>query len=109
MTLEDLDIEVHLVKEGQIVSKDAKSQTKLIHGINLVLARNYSENLKEEVKKGMREKASREGIPAMLRLVIATTKPNELSRSTPSTHAWSSGSWSSMRLEGTRYRRFARC
>src|SRR5271168_3878997 len=58
VTLEDLDVETHLVKEGQIVSKDAKSQAKLIHGINLVLARNYSENLREEVKKGMREKAS---------------------------------------------------
>ena len=34
VTLEDLDIETHLVKEGQIISKDAKSQAKLIHGIN---------------------------------------------------------------------------
>lgn len=58
VTLEDLDIETHLVKEAQIISKDAKSQAKLIHGINLVLARNYSENLREEVKKGMCEKAS---------------------------------------------------
>jgi site-specific DNA recombinase len=58
VTLEDLEIKTHLVKEGQIISKEAKSQAKLIHGINLVLARNYSENLREEVKKGMREKAS---------------------------------------------------
>ncbi len=58
VTLEDLDIETHLVKEGQIISKEAKSQAKLIHGINLVLARNYSENLREEVKKGMREKCA---------------------------------------------------
>ncbi len=57
VTLEDLDIEIHLVKEGQIISKDAKSQAKLIHGMQLVLARNYIENLREEVKKGMREKA----------------------------------------------------
>ncbi len=57
VTLEDLDIEIHLVKEGQIISKDAKSQTKLIHGMHLVLARHYIENLREEVKKGMREKA----------------------------------------------------
>jgi DNA invertase Pin-like site-specific DNA recombinase len=58
VTLEDLDVEIHLVKEGQVVSNEAKSQTKLIHGLNVVLARNYSENLKEEVKKGMREKAA---------------------------------------------------
>ena len=57
VTLEDLDVEVHLVKEGQIISKDARSQAKLIHGMQLVLARNYIENLREEVKKGMREKA----------------------------------------------------
>src|SRR5712692_3641063 len=57
VTLEDLDLEIHLVKEGQIISRQAKSQTKLIHGMQLVLARNYIENLREEVKKGMREKA----------------------------------------------------
>jgi site-specific DNA recombinase len=57
VTLEDLDLEIHLVKEGQIVSREAKSQAKLIHGMQLVLARNYIENLREEVKKGMREKA----------------------------------------------------
>jgi site-specific DNA recombinase len=57
VTLEDLDVEVHLVKEGQIISKEARSQAKLIHGMQLVLARNYVENLREEVKKGMREKA----------------------------------------------------
>src|ERR1700693_1157001 len=57
LTLEDLDAEIHLPKEGQIISKDSRSQAKLIHGIHVVLARNYIENLKEEVKKGMREKA----------------------------------------------------
>src|SRR5579864_3843352 len=41
VTLEELDIEVHLVKEGQIISKAARSQTKLVHGMQLVLARNY--------------------------------------------------------------------
>jgi DNA invertase Pin-like site-specific DNA recombinase len=53
-----LNIEIHLVKQGQVISKEAKSQAKLIHGIEVVLARNYIENLREEVKKGMREKAA---------------------------------------------------
>ena len=57
VTLEELDIEVHLVKEGQIISKDARSQTKLVHGMQLVLARNYIDNLREEVMKGMQVKA----------------------------------------------------
>ncbi len=57
VTLEDLDVEIHLPKEGQVISRNAKSQAKLVHGIQVVIARNYIENLREEVKKGMREKA----------------------------------------------------
>src|SRR5260370_20917665 len=57
VTLEDLDIEIHLPKEGQVIGKDSKSQAKLVHGIQVVIARNYIENLREEVRKGMREKA----------------------------------------------------
>ncbi len=57
LTLEDLEVEIHLVKEGQVLSKAAKSQTKLMHGFQVVMARNFIDNLKEEVRKGMREKA----------------------------------------------------
>lgn len=57
VTLEDLDVEIHLPKEGQVISRDSKSQAKLMHGIQVVIARNYIENLREEVRKGMREKA----------------------------------------------------
>jgi site-specific DNA recombinase len=57
VTLEDLDVEIHLPKEGQVICKNSKSQAKLMHGIQVVMARNYIENLKEEVRKGMREKA----------------------------------------------------
>jgi DNA invertase Pin-like site-specific DNA recombinase len=63
VTLEDLDIEIHFVKEGQIISKESKSQATLVYGFNLVLARHYSNNLREEVKKGMREKAARGVFP----------------------------------------------
>ena len=64
VTLEDLDIEIHFVKEAQVLSKDAKSQTKFMHDIRLAVARNYSENLREEVNKGMYEKASQGTYPA---------------------------------------------
>jgi site-specific DNA recombinase len=57
VTLEDLEIEIHLPKEGQIISKDSNSPAKLMHGIRVVMARNYIDNLSEEVRKGMREKA----------------------------------------------------
>ena len=56
VTLEDLDVEIHLPKQGQVISKDSKSQAKLVHDIQIGIARNYIENLREEVKKGMREK-----------------------------------------------------
>ena len=57
VTLEDMDVEIHLPKEGQIIGKNAKSQAKLMHGFHVVMAGNYIDNLREEVKKGMREKA----------------------------------------------------
>jgi len=61
--LEDLDISINFVKENEWISKDSKSQTKLMHDIRLAIARNYSENLREEVKKGMSEKASQGTYP----------------------------------------------
>src|ERR1019366_7234668 len=63
LTLEDLDIEIHFVKENETLSRDAKSQIKFMHDIRLAMARNYSENLREEVKKGMGEKSSQGTYP----------------------------------------------
>ncbi|MGA8502612.1 MAG: recombinase family protein [Candidatus Sulfotelmatobacter sp.] len=57
VSVEELEIEIHFVKENQILSKDSRSQVKFMQGINLLMARNYVENLREEVIKGMREKA----------------------------------------------------
>ena len=57
LILEDLEVEIHLAKEGQIISKDSKSQAKFMHGIQVLMARNYIDNLGEEVHKGMQEKA----------------------------------------------------
>ncbi len=63
LTLEDLDINIHFVKENETLSKDARSQVKFMHDIRLAMARNYSENLREEVKKGMNEKAAQGTYP----------------------------------------------
>ena len=57
VTLEDLEAEIHFVKENQVISKNSRSQDKLTHGLHLLIARNYVENLREEVIKGMHEKA----------------------------------------------------
>ena len=56
--MQKLDIEVHMVKEGEVLSQKAKSHTKLIHGIKVVLAKNFIDNLSEETAKGMMEKAA---------------------------------------------------
>jgi site-specific DNA recombinase len=64
ITLEDMDVEIHLPKEGQIIGKNAKSQAQLMHGFHVVMARNYIDNLREEVKKGMREKAEQSIYPS---------------------------------------------
>jgi site-specific DNA recombinase len=55
--LEDIDIEIHLVKEGAVVSSRSKSADKFIHGIKVLMAKNYVDNLSEETRKGMTEKA----------------------------------------------------
>lgn len=66
VTLEDLDVEIHLAKEGQVIEKNARSQAKLVHGIQVVIARNYIDNLREEVRKGMREKAEQGIYPSRI-------------------------------------------
>ena len=49
--------QVHLVKDSLILHKNSRSQEKLNWGIRVLLAKNYSENLSEEVSKGTKEKA----------------------------------------------------
>ena len=56
--IECSDIKVHLVKESVILNRDSKSNEKFIFGIKALMAKNYVDNLSEEVRKGMVEKAS---------------------------------------------------
>src|SRR2546427_5872412 len=57
VTFDDLDIAIHLVKENVILSRDSRSSEKFMHGIKVLMAKNYIDNLSEETKKGMLEKA----------------------------------------------------
>ena len=57
VTLDDFDIEIHLVKEGTVLSRDSRSSEKFMHGIKVLMAKNYVDNLSEEARKGMLEKA----------------------------------------------------
>ena len=55
--LDDLDLEIHFVKENVVLSRDSRSSEKFMHGIKVLMAKNYIDNLSEETRKGMREKA----------------------------------------------------
>jgi site-specific DNA recombinase len=52
------DIKIHLIKENTILSRDSRSNEKFIFGIKALMAKNYIDNLSEEVRKGMVEKAT---------------------------------------------------
>jgi site-specific DNA recombinase len=57
VTLDELDLEIHFVKEGVVLSRDSRSSEKFMHGIKVLMAKNYIDNLSEETRKGMTEKA----------------------------------------------------
>ncbi len=57
VTVDDLDLEIHFVKENVILSRDSRSSEKFVHGIKVLMAKNYIDNLSEETRKGMTEKA----------------------------------------------------
>src|ERR1700749_688803 len=57
VTLDEFDVEIHLVKEGIVLSRQSRSSEKFMHGIKVLMAKNYIDNLSEEARKGMQEKA----------------------------------------------------
>jgi len=60
---EDEERQLHLVKDGLILHKNARSQEKFNLDIKVVMAKNYIDNLSEEVKKGQKEKIERGWTP----------------------------------------------
>src|SRR5215472_11375894 len=57
VTVDELEVEIHFPKEGVVVSKESRSSEKFMHGIKVLMAKNYIDNLSEEARKGMQEKA----------------------------------------------------
>ena len=57
VTLDELNIEMHFPKEGVVLSRESRSSEKFMHGIKVLMAKNYIDNLSEEARKGMQEKA----------------------------------------------------
>lgn len=56
-TIDELGIEIHFVKENAVMSEACRSSEKFVHGIKVLMAKAYIDNLSEEARKGMREKA----------------------------------------------------
>jgi site-specific DNA recombinase len=61
--IEKHDKEIHFFKQGLIIDRNSKSSDKLNLDIQVVLARNYINNLGEEVKKGLKAKAEQGEFP----------------------------------------------
>jgi len=57
VTVDELGVEIHLPKEGGVLSRDSRSSEKFMHGIKVLMAKNYIDNLSEEARKGQQEKA----------------------------------------------------
>jgi site-specific DNA recombinase len=50
VTMDELDLEIHFVKERVVLSRDSRSSDKFMHGIKVLMAMNYIDNLSEETK-----------------------------------------------------------
>ena len=57
-------LEVHLVKENMVISENAPSHIKFMHGMKVLMAKNYIDNLSEEVIKGISKKCKMGYYPA---------------------------------------------
>ncbi len=62
---EDERREVHFVKESFVVNKNTRAHENLVWDMKVAIARFYTNNLSEEVKKGQKEKISQGGYPCM--------------------------------------------
>ena len=56
--VDELARTLHFVKEAQILAPNSRSSEKFNHDIRVVMAKNYVDNLSEETRKGMTEKAA---------------------------------------------------
>ncbi len=63
ITVGDMDLDIHFVKENVVFGKNSRSQDKFLQEIRLVMAKNYIDNLSEEIRKGLREKAEQGFLP----------------------------------------------
>ena len=63
VTLDELDLEIHLVREGSIISEDSRSNEKLMHEIRIAVAKNEIDVLSERVMIALEQKVKSGGWP----------------------------------------------
>ena len=51
VTLDELDLEIHFVKENVILSRESRSSEKFMHAIKVLMAKNYIDNLSEDTQE----------------------------------------------------------
>lgn len=57
VTLDGMHLDLHFVKEGVVLTDNSHSSEKFMHLIKVGMAKQYVDNLGEEVKKGLTQKA----------------------------------------------------
>ncbi len=77
VTLDEMKLKIHLVKENVVISEDSRSSEKFIHGIKVLMAKNYIDNLSEETRKGMLEKAEQGIFPSYAPLGYRNVKGSD--------------------------------
>ena len=65
--------EVHSVKDSLVLHKGSRSQEKLNWGMKVLIAKNYIDNLSEEVLKGQKEKIAQGWLPTKPPIGYLTT------------------------------------
>src|SRR5512144_1939537 len=79
VTVDELEVEIHFPKEGVVLSRDSRSSEKFMHGIKVLMAKNYIDNLSEEARyprkraRGCRRRPSRASGRPRRRWAIATS------------------------------------
>jgi len=63
VSMDELGLEIHFVKENFVLSEESRSTEKFMHGIKVLMAKIYIDKLSEETKKGMLEKANQRIYP----------------------------------------------
>ena len=59
MTIDELDVDIHFVKESVMLSRDSPSPEKFMHGIKVLMAKNYIEIWSRRHVRASQRKLSR--------------------------------------------------